>query len=125
MGRMSSSFWSSTVLMKLREETVSRSRDGALGVVYVGGACFRTVRLPKEVTMADGSVHKGSAGRVLTRSLLERRGWEVEGWVSTHLRPLTPLPFLSCSFSFPCSSPFLFSCSSHVFHHEHVAGASV
>ena len=76
---MSSLIWSSTVSMKLREETVSRSRDGALGVVYVGGACVRTVRLPKEATMADGSVHEGSAGRVLTRSLLERRGWEVEG----------------------------------------------
>ena len=76
---MLSSIWSSTVSMKLREETVSRSRDGALRAVDVGSACVRTAGLPKEAMMADGSVYEGSAGRVLTRSLLERRGWEVQG----------------------------------------------
>ena len=35
--------------------------------------------------MADGSSHEGSAGRVLTRSLLVRRGSEKDGQVSTHL----------------------------------------
>ena len=60
------------VSMKLREETVSRSRDGALRVVDVGGACVRTTCLLKEATMAVGSVREGSAGRVLTRSLLVR-----------------------------------------------------
>ena len=116
---MSSLIWSSTVSMKLREETVSRSRDGALRVVDVGGACVRTTCLPKEATMAVGSVREGSAGRVLTRSLLVRGGWEGERRVSTYLCAPCFL-FLTSSSSFPVARSFLSSHSSCSFRPSHV-----
>ena len=61
--------------------------------------------------MADKSAHEGSAGRVLTRSLLVRGGWEGERRVSTHLCARCFL-FLPSSSSFPAARSFLSSHSS-------------
>ena len=61
-------------MTKLRNKTLSRGRGGASEVVNGGGRRVETVCLPKEATMADGSLHKGSAERVLTRSFLARGG---------------------------------------------------
>ena len=69
--------------------------------------------------MADGSVHKGSAGRVLTRSLLVRGGWEGKRRVSTHLCARCFL-FLPSSSSFPAARSFLSFHSSCSFRPSHV-----
>ena len=76
---MSYSTGSSTVSTKLHRKPVSRSSDEPSRVKDRGCVRIRTACLPKEATMADGTAHEGSAGRVLTRSLLVRGGWEGKG----------------------------------------------
>ena len=69
--------------------------------------------------MADGTAHEGSAGRVLTRSLLVRWEWEGERRVSTYLCAPCFL-FLTSSSSFPAARSFLSSHSSCSFRPSHV-----